>query len=61
MPPEITHEENSRRIMSEFARAFRGVLDNARPQETVEVGLIEGGGSSGGSGAGGVVGGSGGI
>ena len=42
--------------MSEFTRAFGGMLDNACPQVTVEVGLVEGGGTGGGSGGGGLVG-----
>ena len=40
--------------MRELARDFGDVLDNALPQETVEVGLVEVGGSGGGIGYGGL-------
>ena len=51
---EITHERNIHSIMRELARDFGDVLDNALPQETVEVGLVEVGGSGGGIGYGGL-------
>ena len=45
--------------MSKLARDFGGVIDNARPQEKVEGGMVEGGGGVGDSGNGLVLGGSG--
>ena len=42
--------------MSGFSRAFEGVIKNTHPEETVDGGLVEGGGSSRGTGDGVAVG-----